>query len=163
MFGLFHWFFCMISHCLSLICIKIGQFHFFQHRLTTFTFMPSLHSYDGFNWEAVISRNNWANIRQFRALNLDAWIRALKEFLPDKTYDRRTCNMGGSKKSGNILPNIVGLFLCPFLKTFSSTLYCLLSVTECTQVEMFIWDLKSSVFNVFSHAHSCQVISPLTF
>ena len=26
---------------------------------------------------------------------------------------------------------------------------------------MFIWELKSSVFNVFSHAHSCQVISPL--
>ena len=33
--------------------MKIGQFHFFQHHLTTFTFMPSLHSYDGFNWEAV--------------------------------------------------------------------------------------------------------------
>ena len=25
MFGLFHWFFCMISHCLSKICINIGQ------------------------------------------------------------------------------------------------------------------------------------------
>ena len=70
-------------------------------------------------------------------------------------------HMGGSKKPGNILPNIDGLFLCPFLKTFSSTLYCLSSATECTQVGMFIWDLKSSVFNVFSHAHSRQVISPL--
>ena len=46
---------CMISHCLSKICIKIGQFHFFQHHLSTFTFMPSPHSCDGFNWEAVIS------------------------------------------------------------------------------------------------------------
>ena len=53
MFGLFHWFFSMISHCLSKICIKIDQFHFFQHQLTTFTFMPSLHSYDGFYYEKL--------------------------------------------------------------------------------------------------------------
>ena len=31
--------FCMISHCLSKICIKIGPFHLFQHYFTTFTFI----------------------------------------------------------------------------------------------------------------------------
>ena len=56
MFGLSHWFNCMISYCL--ICIKRGQFHFFQHHLTTLTFMPSPDSYSGFYWEAVICRTN---------------------------------------------------------------------------------------------------------
>ena len=40
----------MISHCLSLICTKIGPFHLFQHHLTTFKFGLLLES------NATISR-----------------------------------------------------------------------------------------------------------
>ena len=71
-------FFCMISHCLSLICIKIGTFHFFQHRLTTFTFIPSPDSFDGFHWEAVIHflylNSNWYLWWPIcQRLGLDTW------------------------------------------------------------------------------------------
>ena len=45
MFEPFHWFSCMISHYLSYICSNIGPCHFFQHHLTTFTFIHFLHWY----------------------------------------------------------------------------------------------------------------------
>ena len=84
MFGLFHWFFSMISHCLSKICIKIDQFHFFKHHLTTFTFMPSPHSYDGFNWEAVISYHFIIVLLSYIYYNFDTSCKGVHDFFSHK-------------------------------------------------------------------------------
>ena len=50
-----------------------------------------------------------------------------QRILSDETYDRRTCNMGRSKKPGNVLPRPATLLFCMraplFLKSSSSLIY----------------------------------------
>ena len=50
-----------------------------------------------------------------------------QRILSDETYDRRTCNMGRSKKPGNVLPRPASLLFCMraplFLKSSSSLMH----------------------------------------
>ena len=73
---------------------------------------------------------------------------ATQRILSDQTYDRATCNMGGSKKPGNVFAKTWLLF-CEIKLSFQ---WCIFSQIQfaclqlkCAQFEMFIWDLKSSV------------------